>query len=208
MPPQSLPGKQGGNASEAANVFLNLPYDKSVIDLFLAYVAGLTTLGLFPRATLEIPGGERRLDRTLQLITECRYSVHELSPIVSAGKWLYPPRLNMSFELGLTVALDQAQPGRHTWFVFAGHRAQLDRSLSDLGGTDAYFHRGRMQGVFRELGNAFVRSERQPTVQDMEQVLQGLQESLPRLLRRAGTRSPFTARVFSDLRVLARALTE
>jgi hypothetical protein len=202
------PVNRGGSSSGAANVFLNLPYDTSIVDLFLAYVAGLTTLGLFPRATLEIPGGERRLDRTLELITECRYSVHELSPIMPAQKWLYPPRLNMAFELGLTVALDQAQRRRHTWFVFAGHRAQLDRSLSDLGGTDAYFHRGHRQGVFRELGNAFVRSERQPTVQDMERVFQGLRESLPRLLRRAGTRSPFTARVFSDLRVLARALTE
>jgi len=49
-------------------VFLNVPYDRNFADLFLAYIAGLTALGLVPRVTLEIAGGERRLDRTLDLI--------------------------------------------------------------------------------------------------------------------------------------------
>jgi hypothetical protein len=65
---------------------------------------------------------------------------------------------------------------------------------------------GRATGVFRELGNAFVRNERQPTVQDMGEVFGGLREALPMLKRRAGFRTLFTAHVFSDLRVLARAL--
>ncbi len=56
-------------ASES--VFLNLPYDRSLTDLFLAYMAALTTLELVPRLTLEIGGGERRLDRTFRLIEEC-----------------------------------------------------------------------------------------------------------------------------------------
>ena len=193
--------------SGAANVFLNIPYDDSVVDLFLAYIAGLSTLGLFPRATLEIPGGERRLDRTVELISQCRYSVHELSPVIDRRR-TRPPRLNMAFELGLVVAMDRAKPGRHTWFLFADRRPQLDQSLSDLEGTDPHFHGSRTSGVFRELGNAFVRSERQPTVQDMARVFNGLLQSLPKLKRRAGARSPFTARVFSDLRVLAGALTK
>ncbi len=193
-------------SSGAADVFLNLPYDPTVVDLFLAYLAGLTTLGLFPRATLEIPGGERRLDRTLDLITACRYSVHELSPLTGPPQKPTPPRLNMAFELGLAVALDRARPNQHTWFVFEARRSRLDRSLSDLAGTDAHFHNGRPDGIFRELGNAFVRSDRHPTVQDMARVFRALRKGLPQVQRQAGTRTPFTARVFSDLRVLARAL--
>jgi hypothetical protein len=53
--------------------FLNIPYDKNFERLFLAYVAGISALGLTPRATLEIPGGVRRLDRILQLIESCRF---------------------------------------------------------------------------------------------------------------------------------------
>ena len=193
--------------SGAANVFLNIPYDESVVDLFLAYIAGLTTLGLSPRTTIEIPGGERRLDRTIDLITQCRYSVHELSPIADRRTRPRPPRLNMAFELGLVVALDRTKPGTHTWFLFADQRTRLDQALSDLEGTDPHLHGGRSSGVFRELGNAFVRSERQPIVQDMARVYRGLVQSLPDLQRRAGSKTPFTARVFSDLRVLAAVLT-
>lgn len=129
--------------TEGGDVFLNLPYDRTVVDLYLAYIAGVTTLGFVPRVTLEITGGERRLDRTIELITSCPYSVHELSPVRNAGKRPHPPRLNMAFELGLAVALSRAQPGRHTWFIFETRRARLDRSLSDLAGTDAHFHNGR-----------------------------------------------------------------
>jgi hypothetical protein len=38
-------------------LFLNIPYDSSFKDLYLAYIAGVSSFGLAPRATLEIPGG-------------------------------------------------------------------------------------------------------------------------------------------------------
>ena len=62
-------------------VFLNIPYDNRFRKLYLAYIVGLTHLGLEPRATLGIPGGNRRLDRILDLIKSCRYSIHDLSRV-------------------------------------------------------------------------------------------------------------------------------
>lgn len=188
--------------ARAPSVFLNLPYDDSFVDLFLAYIAGLTSVGLVPRTALDIPGSSLRLDRMWKLIASCRYSVHELSPVIGSA----PARLNMAFELGLVVAAGRASRRIPTWFVFVANRRVLGRSLSDLAGTDAYFHGRQPAGIFREIGNAFVRTRRQPSVQAMKRVFQGLQRALPELKRRAGTRSAFTARVFSDLRVMARAL--
>lgn len=43
--------------------------------------AGLSAFGLIPRATLEIPTSQRRLERILKLIEDCRYSIHDLSRI-------------------------------------------------------------------------------------------------------------------------------
>ena len=63
------------------SAFLNVPYDKPFLPLSLAYIAGLTAFGLTPRATLEIPGGTRRLDRVFELIRNCRYSFHDLSRV-------------------------------------------------------------------------------------------------------------------------------
>ena len=45
------------------NAFLNIPYDNQFQNLYLAYISGLSAFGLFPKATLEIPGSKRRLDR-------------------------------------------------------------------------------------------------------------------------------------------------
>ena len=113
----------------------------------------------------------------------------------------------MVFELGLTVALHRLQPEHHTWFVFEARRPRLDRTLSDLAGTDAYIHRGRPSGLFRELRNAFVRGNR-ATVQDMRSVYLGLKQGLPKILKASGSRSPYTTRAFSELRVLARTMSD
>ena len=188
-------------------MFLNVPYDRDFGDLFLAYIAGLTVLGLFPRATLDISGGERRLDHIFELIQRCRYSVHDLSRVEVDARPPATPRFNMPFELGLAVAWQKVEPQRHTWFVFEAKQRRIEKSLSDLGGTDVYVHHGRPAGLFSELSNAFVRPQRQPSVDEMKLVYVGLREGMPRLMRNTGGKSIFKARVFSELRVLARALS-
>jgi hypothetical protein len=50
---------------DAGSVFLNIPYDADFENLFLAYISAISAFGFTPRATLEIPFGQRRLDRIL-----------------------------------------------------------------------------------------------------------------------------------------------
>jgi hypothetical protein len=59
---------------ERYSVFLNIPYDSAFENLYLAYIASLSAFGHIPRATLEIPTSQRRLERILKLIQECAYS--------------------------------------------------------------------------------------------------------------------------------------
>ena len=203
-------GAKSGSKLEFPNpsdVFLNIPYDQRFLDLFLAYVAGLSALGLFPRATLEIPGGERRLERIFDSIRACASSLHDLSRVELDEKRPITPRFNMPFELGLAVAWEKLEPGRHTWFVFETKLRRAEKSLSDLSGTDVYVHEGKPRGIFRELCSAFVRTQRQPDVEQMDLIYKRLKQALPDLLRKAGSRTAFQARVFSDVRVLSRALS-
>jgi len=188
--------------------FLNIPYDLAFQNLYLAYIAGITAFGLTPRATLEIPGGARRLDRIFDLIKGCRYSFHDLSRVELDVRRPATPRFNMPFELGLAVAWDKLNAGQHVWFVLEAKSRRVHKSLSDLGGTDAYIHGGKPQGVFRELGNALVRTEHQPTVRQMTAIYKRLVKVLPEIRRRAGAQSPFEARVFADLIVTSRALAD
>lgn len=109
----------------------------------------------------------------------------------------------MPFELGLTVALERAAHSDHSWIVCETVRRRINKSLSDLDGTDCYVHDGTIAGVFRELGNAFVGSARQPTVKEMSQIYRILRAQFRSVLRRAGAKDAFNARVFKELCVLA-----
>jgi hypothetical protein len=186
-----------------ADVFLNIPYDKQFQHLCLAYICGLSAFGLVPRATLEIPSGARRLDRILKLIRNCQYSIHDLSRVELDTKWPPTPRFNMPLELGLCVALATTAGKRHAWFVCESRLRRLSKSLSDMDGTDAHIHSGSVNGVFREICNVFVGSERHPTIQQMRRIFRDVTEYLPAILAQAGTNSIYTARAFKDICIVA-----
>jgi hypothetical protein len=186
------------------SVFLNVPYDAGFENLLLAYIAAISAFGFAPRATLEIPFGQRRLDRILALIQQSQYSIHDLSRVQLDRKAPRTPRFNMPFELGITVALEKTAHPDHAWVVCESVRRRINKSLSDLDGTDAYIHGGTINGVFREVCNAFVGSNRQPTVIEMMQIYRVLRAQFANILKRAGAKDPFNARVFKELCVLAR----
>jgi hypothetical protein len=186
-----------------AHVFLNIPYDKKFDRLYLAYIAGISAFGLVPRATLEIPTGMRRLDRILELLSKCQFALHDLSRVEVDRTPPCTPRFNMPFELGLSVAWGHIGRGRHSWFVLESQNYRLAKSLSDLNGTDVHIHNGTIRGVFRALANAFVRQHRRPSVQQMGQIYLDLRQNLAGILETSGSESPFEARAFRDICVLA-----
>jgi len=156
-----------------------------------------------PRATLEIPTGIRRLDRILELLSTCQFALHDLSRVEVDRTPPRTPRFNMPFELGLSVAWSHMRPGRQSWFVLESQNYRLSKSLSDLNGTDVHVHDGKISGVFRALANAFVRQNRRPSVQQMRQIYLDLRQNLPGILETSGSESPFEARAFRDVCVLA-----
>ena len=188
-----------------ASVFLNIPYDAPFENLCLAYISGISAFGLVPRATLEIRGGARRLDRIFELIKNCQYSLHHLSRVELDTRRPPTPRFNMPFELGLSVAWERISKKKHAWFVCEAKNRRLAKSLSDLDGTDPYVHHGNVTGVYRELCNAFVRTHRQPTIQQMRRIYEDIVRNLPVILKEAGSNSIYNARVFKDICVIASA---
>ena len=182
------------------SVFLNIPYDDDFENLLLAYIAGISAFGFIPRATLEIPFGQRRVEKILELIEQSEYSIHDLSRVQLDRNAPRTPRFNMPFELGLTIGMRNEN---HSWVVCETLKRRLNKSLSDLDGTDVYIHDGTVRGVFRELANAFIRSDRQPTVLQMLQIYRVLRAGFRDTLKGAGAKDPFNARVFRDLSVIA-----
>ncbi len=190
-------------------VFLNIPYDHGFRSLYVAYIVGLVCLGFEPRVTLGLPDGTRRLDKILEEIQACRYSIHDLSRVGLDRKPPYTtPRFNMPFELGLAVTWAKINPVEHTWFVFETKAYRVQKSLSDLNGSDPRIHDGRVQGVMRELSNAFVRPKHQPTVPQIVSAYKAVGRQLATIVADAGAESLYEARAFRDLCYAAKYVAE
>ena len=191
------------------SAFLNIPYDDQYKKLYLAFIAGLCAFGLDPRATLEIPGGERRLDRIFELMTTCDVSFHDLSRVQLDRATPRTPRFNMPFELGLLLGwMKTGRNSNHIWFIFESEERRLQKSLSDLDGTDPYIHSGGVRGVFRQLSNALIKSKHQPTIQQMNTIYRDLSRASLLVMESVGARSLFEASVFRRLVVLATQYAE
>ncbi|HLQ78504.1 MAG TPA: hypothetical protein VK210_14180 [Terriglobia bacterium] len=141
--------------ASARSVFLNCPFDSRYENLYLALIAGTTALGLTPRSVLEIPTTEARLTRLVDLISQCDYSIHDLSRVQLSGTVPRCPRFNMPFELGLAVAVAHEKQGKHHWIILEAVRHRLLRSLSDLNGFDPFVHGNTVSGVLGVLTDAF-----------------------------------------------------
>jgi hypothetical protein len=190
-------------------VFLNIPYDQRFRSLYLAYIAGLVHLGFVPRVTLGLPGGTRRLDKILAEIQGCRYSIHDLSRVgLDRSPPFTTPRFNMPFELGLAVAWEKSNPAKHTWFLFEAKAYRVQKSLSDLNGTDPHIHGGHVAGVMRGLSNVFRRPRSRPTVPEMMRTFNTISRRSAKILAEAGAESLFEARVFQDLCYEAKVASE
>jgi hypothetical protein len=179
-------------------VFLNIPYDEEFKSLYLAYIAGIYQLGLEPFVTSGLPGGERRLDRIIALIQSCWYSIHDLSRVEMNIAAPAAPRFNMPLELGLTITWAKLHPRRHTWFLWESTPRRLQKSMSDLDGSDPYIHSGTVEGVFSELRSAFIHRNAPPVRRMIEACLL-VESNVDRILADAGTRNLYAASVFREL---------
>ena len=180
------------------SVFLNIPYDAQFEELYLAYIVGLTQLGLKINATLALPNQDR-LKRIVGLIEKSDVSIHDLSRIESSSGI---PRFNMPLELGLALFRSHITRGRHRVFVFEKKAYRVQRSTSDVNGIDPQIHKGRPKGVMAGLRNIFYQSDG-TTVPEMLSSYRAVKRKLPELRRNAGSRSLFEAAVFKELTVAA-----
>jgi hypothetical protein len=163
----------------------------------------LCGFGLIPRATVEITGSDRRLERINRLIRRCALSFHDLSWVKLDRTPPATPRFNMPFELGLAVSHARSDPQGHQWFVFEAQAHRLKKSLSDLDGTDPYIHDGRPRGVLRALANAMSRTGNPPTLHELETIYRDVTEAARAIKLEQKGGSLFEAAPFKKLVVLA-----
>jgi hypothetical protein len=181
------------------SVFLNIPYDGAFEALYLAYIVGLTQLGLRINAAVAVPS-QGRLSTIIELIEQSDFSIHDLSRIeASAGV----PRFNMPVELGLALYRSHVTGGRHRVFIFESKRYRAQRSTSDVNGIDPQIHNGTPKGLMSGLRNILRQPGDVTTVPEMLASYRAVKQRLPELRRNSGDKSLFEAAVFQDLSLAA-----
>src|SRR5260370_36275997 len=205
---QRRSAEKRASAAKQKSVFLNLPYDHSFQNLFVLYRRNQRTWTHSKSNVRDpwkhSPAGSHSFAYPVLPVFHSFLSRVQLDRHPPAT-----PRFNMPFELGLTVgSKSHRSADAHVWFVFERVPWRLQKSLSDLNGTDVYTHGGTPEGVFRTLLSAFVRQRSQPTVGQMNVIYENRRSNLRPILRDTGASSPFEASVFKLLSVYASALAD
>src|SRR6185369_694197 len=136
------------------NVFINCPFDTAYKLLFDAIVFAVQIAGFRPRCALEASNaGEARLERIMNIISECKYAVHDVSR-TELDKTSSLPRFNMPLELGLDLGARRYGVGAHRTkklLVLDKNRHRYQKFISDLAGLDITPHFGSPKHIIRHV---------------------------------------------------------
>jgi hypothetical protein len=128
------------------NVFINCPFDSIYSPLFNAIVFSVHYVGFRPRCALEASNaGQYRLEKIMKIISECKYSIHDLSRTQADAKTGLP-RFNMPLELGLDLGCRRFGQGHHhgkTSLILDVKPYRYQKFISDIAGQDVVAHGGR-----------------------------------------------------------------
>jgi len=180
-----------GPANFERNVFINCPFDETYLPLFNAIVFAVYDIGFSPRSALETSNaGEFRLAKIMNLISECKYSIHDLSRIeadVTSGL----PRFNMPLELGLDLGCRRY--GRKfqrekVSLILDSEEHRYEAFISDIKGQDIKAHFSHEQTVI-EVIRDWLSNELDPRVtiipsgENIFKRYQSFQKALPTICR-------------------------
>ena len=127
----------------ADSVFVNCPFDKDYSQLFKAIVFAITHCGFYVRCALEEPdSSQNRLFKIMDIISECKYSIHDISRVeVDTNTNL--PRFNMPLELGVFIGakcFGSRDQKAKKCLILDAEPFRYRQSISDISGLDIDYH--------------------------------------------------------------------
>lgn len=174
------------------NVFINCPFDQRYASLFNAIIFTVFDVGFQPRCALEVSNaGQNRLHKILDIISECKYSIHDLSR-TELDEHTKLPRFNMPFELGLDLGCKSFGLKRHrnkVSIVMDKNRYRFQKFISDISGQDIFAHKGKEKEIVLIIRN-WLRQEIDPNKitipggNELFKRYQGFKKALPSLSNR------------------------
>ena len=133
------------------NIFINCPYDKEYLPLLKVIIFTILRLGFNPRIAAErSDSSENRIDKIVEIINQCRYSIHDLSRS-KAKKIEEIARFNMPFELGIDYGCLKfsKEHSKKSFLILEEDAYNYQKCISDLSGVDIKHHKGDISKVVK-----------------------------------------------------------
>lgn len=111
-------------------VFINCPYNKEFDETYLYIVLTVACCGMYPVAAKDKNNTWHRLNHILELLSLCRYSLHDLTACTG--------HLNMPLELGAAIMKDWKNNLKDecTWNVLHTESQKFENVFSNLNAGD------------------------------------------------------------------------
>jgi len=141
------------------NVFINCPFDDEYLPLLRPLLFTILYHKFEPRiATENSDSGLPRIQKIKDLISESKFSIHDLSRIQASRKKEFY-RLNMPFELGIDFGCRLYSGINHSekrFLILEKESYRYMKALSDINGLDIKSHKNEPLEVVRAVRNWFV----------------------------------------------------
>jgi hypothetical protein len=146
--------------SSPLGVFINCPFDKKYEKFFDATVFTVIRCGFEARCALEIDdGGGTRIDKIMNLIEVCRYSIHDLCR-TEPDPTTRLPRFNMPLELGIFLGARRYGSGQQKQkrcLILDTEEFRYQKFISDIAGQDIHDHGNDLEQLVYKVRD-FLRS--------------------------------------------------
>jgi len=137
------------------NLFINCPFDDEYKPILKALVFSAVYLNFTPLLSETINSAESRVSGIQKLISEAKYSIHDLSRMESTKKNQLA-RFNMPFELGMDIGCKEyggEKMNEKFLLILDKERYRYQKAISDLSGNDIEIHRNSPEVAIRKFRN-------------------------------------------------------
>ena len=137
------------------NIFINCPFDTTYRPILKTLVFGAVYLGYKPLLSETINSADSRIERILSLLSQAKYSIHDLSRMQLTKKKQLA-RFNMPFELGMDVGCKRfgdANMQTKCFLILDTERFRYQRAISDIAGRDIETHNDQPEIALMKFRN-------------------------------------------------------
>ena len=138
-----------------SNIFINCPFDKKYDPILKAVIFCIVYLQYKPLLSEIINSANSRVSGILDLISQAKYSIHDLSRMESTQKNELA-RFNMPFELGMDIGCKRFGNNlqkEKCFLILDKIKYRYQKSISDISGNDISVHHEEPEKALRNVRN-------------------------------------------------------